>query len=251
MVSFSLSRSRVCGALAILAMSSVSAVSAAGNYTEVACTTDPSFNANQCNQCFDGGTLGVGGKVSDLYDDWKNTGSGSMIAYQKDQTWPTMVNLGGSGTAFSQNPADQALFWKYGRDTIWINSKERAGDKEYELAAGKSVRFFEGELGASFSLDRTNVKNGQTVGLMKFPVKFVRVSDDGTESAPATHTECVLFRASVVEAAPVVVTPAPVIPKPQPQAVTHTKTGPEMTILLAIAASGAVALWMVRRKRQA
>lgn len=99
--------------------------------------------------------------------------------------------------------------------------------------------------------------------MMKFPLAYHDVDPvTGTEGPKILHYECVTYRydAPDVQVAPIIVSSAPVVPivapvavavtpKPAPVAtpaqMTKTKTGPETTIMLILAALvslGAIAL---------
>lgn len=64
-----------------------------GDYKEIECSTQAFFAANNCNQCFDGGKVAVGQKITGLYDTWTNKNASEQIAYKNEQTYPEMVNL--------------------------------------------------------------------------------------------------------------------------------------------------------------
>lgn len=213
-----------------------------GDYKEIECSTQAFFAANNCNQCFDGGKVAVGQKITGLYDTWTNKNAAEQIAYKNEQVYPEIVNLGGDATSWKSTPSDPSLFWKYGAEVLWVDSLTGTGKQEYVLDPGKTVTFMEADLGANYSLEKTDKKAGEAVGLAKFPVAFHDVSADGKESAVQLHYECVAFAS---EAAPA---PAPVVKPVTPQA-TVVKTGPESFLLLALAALLTLSFVAFRRKK--
>lgn len=222
----------------ILGVSSVSALP--GDYKEIQCATQSFFAANSCNQCFDGGKVTVGQKLTGFYDTWTNKNQSEQVAYKGEQSYPEMVNLGGTATSWKAIPDDAATYWKYGAEIIWVDSLTGSGKQEYTLDPGKTVTFMEADLGASYSLEKTDKKAGEFVGLMKFPVAYHDVSSSGNEGEKLNHVECVAF-ASVAAA-------APAAPKPVPQA-TAVKTGPESFLLIAFALLLSFVFVAYRRKK--
>lgn len=231
---------------AICAMSISTTFAAVGDYKEVACTTEY-FTANSCGQCFEGGKLAIGGKVSGLYDMWTNKNSSEQIAYKDEQTFPEMVPLS-AGTTFSANPTDPATFWKYGSSVIWTDSATGTGKQEFMLEAGKSVKFMEADLGAAYTLNTTDISKGEVVGIAKFPLAYHAVDNNGNEGKKETHIECVTYTADVAMAKVVPVEtakPAPV----KPPKMTAVKTGPESFILFALSLLIAAGFIAFRRRR--
>lgn len=123
-----------------------------------------------------------------------------------------------------------------------MDSLTGTGKQEYVLDPGKTVTFMEADLGANYSLEKTDKKAGEFVGIAKFPVAFHDVSADGKESAVQLHYECVAFASEAAQA------PAPVVKPVTPQA-TVVKTGPESFLLLALAALLALTFVAFRRKK--
>ena len=229
---------------------SLATATTVGNYQEVACNKDY-FKLNQCVQCFEGGQIAVGTKLTDLYDLWSNTMTGNILIYESQQAQPSLVNLGGDNTLFTQSPLDAKAFWKYGPDILWTQSVEKQGDREFELVPGKTVRLFEADMGASISLDKTDVANGTPVALLKFPVTYMPVLGDGTEGARATNTECVVYAAgaaAITPPAPVVETPAPA---PKPKQLIKPHTGPEEDILVIMTLIVTSVIFYLFRRRRA
>lgn len=230
---------------ATLAFASFAPAFAANDYAEVECNTNPAFAANNCNQCFDGGKAAVGQKLTGLYDTWTNKNASEQIAYKDEQKYPEIVNLGGDGTSWKSTPTDETQFWKYGSEVLWVDSLTGTGKQEFVLDPGKSITFMEADLGANYSLAKTDAKGGDPVGLLKFPVVYHDINSSGKESAAQTHYECVLLAADV-SAAPAP-TPAPT-PAPPPKA-TAVKTGPESFLLVGLAGLLSLSLLAFRRKK--
>lgn len=207
------------------------AFAAVGDYKETACT-QAYFTANSCDQCFTGNDIAAGDQIAGLYDSWINKNTTEQIAYKDEQTWPEVVGLT-AGTTFSANPIDANTFWKYGSAVIWADSTTGSGKQEFMLEAGKTVKFMEADLGASYVLNATDGKNGDVIALAKFPLNYHNVDADGNEGKKETHTECVAYAAKgvVTKAAPAeVIKPAPI----EPKKMTAVKTGPESIILFAL-----------------
>lgn len=188
----------------------------------------------------------MGGKISGLYDMWTNKNKTEQIAYKDEQTFPEIVPLS-SGTTFTANPLDASAFWKYGSEAIWTDSTTGTGRQEFMLEAGKTVKFMEADLGAGYTLDTTDKSNGEVVALVKFPVAYHNVDEDGNEGKKETHIECVAYSADVTVAPPA---PQPTEPTPVPQKMTTVKTGPESILLFAVALLIAALIIMVRSRRR-
>lgn len=109
---------------------------------------------------------------------------------------------------------------------------------QYILAAGQKVRFVEADLAAGYTLTKTDRKNGDLVGMMRYPI-VAHVLEGGINvGAAKTHYECVAYNLS----APVLATPTPTTPtsttpkQPVTPDITKTQTGPAETIVLILAA---------------
>jgi hypothetical protein len=203
--------------------------SSLGEYKTVSCASNSVFSANSCNQCFDGGSVKVGERLTGLFDNWTNNTSNVYIAYKEEQKTPTLVKF--SNSSWSSSPSDESKMWRYGTDIIWISSGT-GGKTQYILPANQKVKFLESELGAGYTLEKTTAKNGEAVGLVKFPVVYHTIDSATASEGPAmTHYECALYNLS----APVTATGTTATGTTVPKAVTETKTGPE-TLLLMIAA---------------
>lgn len=218
---------------------------AVGDYKETACTAEY-FTANNCSACFDGTALANGDQVNGLYDTWTNKNANEQLIYKDEQIMPEMVPLS-SGTIFIANPIDPTAYWKYGNQVIWTDSMTGTGKQEFMLDAGKSVKFLEADLGASYTLTATDKKDGEVVGVLKFPLSYHNVDADGNEGKKETHIECVSYTAKVTAAA---VVPVEVVkPAPEPKKLTTVKTGPESRILMTLALLIAAGFVVVRSRK--
>lgn len=195
-----------------------------GEYKAVSCASNPAFGTNSCDQCFDGGSVTVGKRLTGLFDNWTNNTSGLLIAYQNEQKTPNMVGFGAS--TWTTSPIDDSKIWKNSSDIIWSPTQTGSTKMQYILGAGQKVRFLEADLAAGYTLSKTDRKNGELVGMMRYPIVAHAVDISGNEGPAKTHYECVAYNLS----APVV-TPPPVTP-----GVTQTPTGPTETIVLILAA---------------
>jgi hypothetical protein len=214
--------------------------SSLGEYKSVACTTNPAFSTNSCDQCFVGGSVKVGGDLNGLFDNWTNNTSNMLIAYKDEQKLPNMVAF---GSTWSTTPTDLAKFWKNSSDITWISTGS-GGRMNYILQAGQKVKFIDSEMGARYVLDKTDKKDGETVGMIRYPIVSHAVDKvTANEGAAVTHYECVSYALSAPVIAPVVTPPKPtpgIAPKPVPappaKEVTQTATGPTETLILILAA---------------
>ena len=230
----------------VLLLVTTQAFAAVGDYKETACTAEY-FTANNCSACFDGKALSNGDQVNGLYDTWTNKNANEQLIYKDEQAMPEMVSLS-PGTVFVANPISSAAFWKYGSQVIWTDSATGTGKQEFMLDAGKSVKFLEGDLGASYTLTSTDKKSGEPVGVLKFPISYHNVDADGNEGKKETHIECVSYTAKVAAAAIVpveVVTLKPLVPTKM----TTVKTGPESLILMTLALLIAAGFVVVRNRK--
>lgn len=237
------------GLLGMLLLISVTpAFASVGDYKETACSAEY-FTANSCTACFEGKALATGDQVNGLYDSWTNKNANEQLIYKDEQTMPEMVPLS-DATTFVANPIDAAAFWKYGNQVIWTDSATGTGKQEFMLDAGKSIKFLEADLGASYTLSATDKKSGDVVGVLKFPLSYHSVDADGNEGKKETHIECVSYTAKVAAAAIVpveVVKPAPIAP--EPKKLTTVKTGPESLILMTLALLIAAGVVVVRNRK--
>jgi hypothetical protein len=202
-----------------------------GENKSISCSTNSAFGANSCDQCFDGGSVTVGKRLTGLFDNWTNNTTSLMIAYQSEQKNPNMIAFG--STKWITSPSDEAKVWKNSSDIIWTPTQSGATKLQYILGAGQKIKFIETDLGAGYTLDKTDRKNGDLVGMMKFPIVSHIVDGVGNEGLAKTHNECVAYTLSAAA------TVAPVVPEkvtPITPAITKTETGPTETLILIIAA---------------
>jgi hypothetical protein len=199
-----------------------------GENKSVSCTSNAAFGTNSCDACFDGGSVTVGKRLTGLFDNWTNPTTGFLVAYQAEQKNPNMVSFG--TTTWTSSPTDASKVWKNGSDIVWV-TQSGSTKMQYILGAGQKVKFVEADLAAGYTLDKTDRKNGDLVGMMRYPTVFHTIdTTTGTEGAAKTHVECVSYKLSVPE---IVV---PVTPKPVTPEVTKVQTGPTETIILILAA---------------
>jgi len=217
--------------------------SSLGEYKSVSCSSNSLFSTNNCDQCFDGGSVKVGERLTGLFDNWVNNSSNIYIAYKEEQKNPNLIKL--TNSTWSSSPSDESKVWRYGTDIIWISSGT-GGKTQYILPTGQKVKLFESELGAGYTLEKTTAKNGETDGLVKFPVVYHTIdATSASEGAANTHYECATYSLSV-PATPVTPTSTgTTIPK----TVTETKTGPETLLLIVAAFFIAFGMMFSLRKR--
>lgn len=154
-----------------------------------------------------------------------------LIAYKDEQKLPNMVAF---GSTWSSTPTDLAKFWKNSSDITWISAGS-GGRMNYILQPGQKVKFIDSELGARYILDKTDKKDGETIGMLRYPIVSHTVDKTtGTEGVATTHYECVSYSLSASVATPVP-TPTPT-PTPTAKEVTQTATGPTETLILILAA---------------
>lgn len=141
--------------------------SALGEYKSVNCNSNSAFATNGCDQCFDGGSVKVGTRMTGLFDNWTNATPNVLKAVKDEQKSPNMVKFG--NTTWLSTPATESAIWKYASDVVWTSTSS-GGKQEFLLQPNTKVRFLEAELGAGYTLDKTDRKNGELVGILRFPV---------------------------------------------------------------------------------
>ena len=248
----------------ILAAQSLVAYAAIGEYAEIPCTS-PEFQQNNCGQCFDGGKVAVGEKLTNLFDSWTNANPTDEIIYKDEQVMPELVNLGGANTKWTSIPDSPTQFWKFANEIAWTDSSfgstsatgasltgatatgststgttasSSSARQEFMLTANKKIRFVESDFGAVHTLESTDKTDGNTVGLIKYTLNYHDISSDGNESAMKNHIECVRYQATGKATPPVT-----------PPNATKVKTGPE-TIVILLAAMG-IGFGVMRLKKRA
>lgn len=172
--------------------------------------------------------------------------------YKEEITYPSIINLGGLNSAWLSNPTKETDFWKIGSEVIFTPEETTKKDI-FTLKPGKKVTILEASLGANYQLERTDMKNGDYVGLVKFPVNY-RVIDDATGKAGdlVNHLECAAFKLSIAAATTVspVEKPAPPTTTPAPTGATKVKTGAADTFLFMGLAMLLALAFMFARKRK-
>lgn len=141
--------------------------------------------------------------------------------------------------------------WRFPSEVTWTASGSR---QVFTIADGKSLKFMEQLPNTSYTLDSSDKKKNDIIGMVKFPLTY-RDTDKVTkvEGPKITHFECVAYRydAPQIQVAPITVTakaepvqavvaPAATVtakatPTPTPKQITETKTGPELWIAAIIA----------------
>lgn len=219
---------------------SASAGAAVGEYKSVACSSNSLFGSNSCDQCYDGGSVKVGESLTGLFDNWTNNTPNILTAYKEEQKTPNMVRVG--NTTWTATPSDETKMWKYSSDIVWTQAGT-GGKSQYILTGGSKVRFIEADLGAKYTLEKTDKKNGDTVGVLRFPVVSHIVDAGGNDGPADTHYECVSYKLSAATVTPTTT------PTPTPSQMTETETGPETLILIVAAFFIAFGLMFSLRRR--
>lgn len=207
---------KVFAALLVVALGMQSAYAA---YPEVSCSSDASFSANACSQCFDGGTVSVGDNLGLLTDDLLNEKSNDIIVYKEEQEMPNMVNLS-EDASWSQTPSGE-WFWEY---TDAFNALYSSDEDGYVIDGDSSVVWLQSKLGYAYTLDTNTAAEGTNVGMLVYKLISHDVSGDGDISIDSDeHNECVLFASGDGS------TPPPELPPELPE------TGAEHWLLAALA----------------
>ena len=100
-----------------------SAGSALGEYKVVSCNSNSAFATNSCDQCFDGGAVKVGARMTGLFDTWTNNTDTLLVAYKNEQKTPNMVKFGNS--TWVSTPVSEAAIWKYSSDVAWSGAVDK------------------------------------------------------------------------------------------------------------------------------
>lgn len=239
--------------MALSAAPSVSpaAGSALGEYRAVNCSTSTVFSTNSCDQCFDGGAVKPGTRITGLFDNWTNASSNYLVAYKEEQKSPNMVKFGNS--TWTATPADDTKIWKYSSDVQWIGGSgttaSGATRSSFMVNPGSKVKFYEADLGAGYTFEKTDKKNGEMIGMLRFPVvAHIMDMTTATEAPATTHYECVAYKydAPVAPTGTGGATPTKPVP---PKEATETQTGPETLLLIAAAFFIAFGMMFTLRRR--
>jgi hypothetical protein len=214
-----------------------------GDYKKIECSTQSFFSANSCNECFEGGNIALNKPVSGLYDSWTNLNKTEQMFYDTEQKYPQIISLGSTETTFKLSPEKDSEFWKFLPNDTWTNSPGQTTKKEFVLPPGKRITFLDAALSA-ITFTNTKAKSSEYAALIKFPLVYRNVGNDGNESEAITHHECVAYK--IASAAAIVTPPVqqPVVPKE----VTRVKTGPETFLFLALSLIIAALIALTRRR---
>jgi len=227
-----------------------------GDFKKVDCSL-PVFTANGCavsanTQCFDGGSLKAGEKITGLSDTWTNTLSGEVALYKDEITYPSVVNVGGTNSVWLSNPALETDFWKVGAEVVFTPDTTDSKKRDmFILKPSKKVTVLEASLGANYQLERSDKKNDDYVGIVKFPVNYHVIDDVTGKAGPlVNHLECAAFKLSAVTAGAVVPVEKPTPTTPAPAGATKVKTGAADTFLfMGLAMLLALAFMFARKRR--
>ena len=210
----------------------------------VSCSSDPSYAANSCDQCFSGGTAAEWEVKGFLTDIWKNNSDGAQVAFKEEQVMPKIISLNGASWT-DITAGDGVDFWQYTPEFEALYSES---DEGYVLDAGESVTWIESTLGSGYQLSSSSASEGQNVGMIVYDIGVHNILAWGDPAIETdTHRECVLIKAGAATPTPAEPgTPTqpsePGQPTPQPTAGEPTvlpETGPEHVFL----ALAALLLW--------
>ncbi len=222
-----------------------SAGSSLGEYKSVSCSSNPSFSVNSCNQCFES-SVKVGVRLTGIFDNWTNPTTDALIAYKDEQKNPNLIKFGNS--IWTSTPADDTKVWKYSNEAQWISSGTGTRS-QFILSPSSKIKFLEADFGAGFTLDKTDKKNGEVVGMLRFPVVYHTLNlQSASEGVATTHYECVAYKLDAPVVAPTG-TGAPEVKPTTPADVTKTQTGPETLLLIAAAFFIAFGMMFALRRR--
>lgn len=208
------------------------------DYSEVECSTDPSFEAYSCSQCFNGWTKAQWDNIGLLSDEWINSSSSDQLIYKEEQENPEMINLGWWNTSWGEMKSWES-FWEYTKELNDLYSEDDGG---YILGAGFKVSWLKSKLDSAYSLDKNLAVEWTNIGMLIYPISVHSVLNDGDVTIDAdVHTECVLFTSWLSTWVEIPTTVVNQTPKALPQ------TGPEHVLLIVLAW---VLTLLVMRKRK-
>ena len=81
-----------------------------------------------------------------------------------------MVAFGSS--VWTSSPTDESKVWKNSSDIIWSPVQSGSTKMQYILGPSQKVKFLEADLAAGYTLTESDRKNGEIVGMMRYPVVF-------------------------------------------------------------------------------
>ncbi len=164
---------------------------ASWDYSEVECSSDPSFEAYSCNQCFNWWTKAQWDNIWLLSDDWVNSTSSSQLIYKEEQEDPEMINLGWWDSSWSEVKSWET-FWEYTKE---LNDLYSEDDWGYILAPGSKVTWLSSKLDSAYSLDKNTAETWKNIGMLVYPIAVHNVLSDWDVTIDADiHNECVLFK---------------------------------------------------------
>ncbi len=204
-------------------------------YSPVECTSQSFFQSNTCDLCFEEKTLiPPGAEIRWLFDTWTNKTTQEHRVYEDEQTIkPTMINLWWSGTKWIASRPNPNDMWEFTPEVQWTNTGAN-GRKVTAVTQWKSMKFIQQKSTDFYTLQTSDKKNGEFIGMMKFPLAYREIDPSWSEGPKKLHYECVTYRydSPIVQPAP-----KPVQPEtpPAPKQITATKTGPEVWLIGLIA----------------
>jgi hypothetical protein len=192
-----------------------------GAYEVVNCSSNTSFTANSCDQCFNGGAVVAGDNKGLLTDVWENNSDSAQIMFKEEQETPRIISLGGASWT-ELTVSDSVEFWQYTAELDAIYDENSLG---YSLPAGGSVTWIESTLGSAYQLVSSSVNDGDNVGMIIYDTVTHDVDTNGTPTLDSDlHRECVLFTSGTPGEDPVI-----------PESPTLPETGPEHILLVVVA----------------
>ncbi len=209
-------------------------------YEEIDCTTDNAFAANNCNQCFNGGTKVEWDNIWMMTDLWENNTSTSRLLYKEEQEMPQMINLNSDKVAWKERPSSDG-FWKY---TSELDSRYNESEDAYILWANDEVVWLQSSVGYAYGLTQNDVEKDGNIGLLVYTIITHDINDGVVSDDSETHKECVLFKSGENEAN----TSAPVEPVEPVTPTVVPETWPEHILLVALALILGFGVLRLRRK---
>jgi hypothetical protein len=205
-----------------------------GAYETVTCDSNPSYAANSCDQCFNGGSVVAGDNKGLLTDVWENNSSSDQILFKEEQEMPRIVPLGGASWT-EVTASDSVNFWQYTAELDALYDEDNLG---YSLAAGQSATWIESTLGSAYQIVSSPAMAGDNVGMIIYDIATHAVENDGTPALNSDmHRECVLFTSGIPGEPPVI-----------PETPRLPETGAEHILLLLVAGILGFGFLKFRRK---
>ena len=199
-------------------------------YEEINCSSDPSFKANSCNQCFDGWNKDAWSNIGLLTDDWLNPTNIKLLLYKEAQEFPKMVNLNKKNVDIVATPSSEN-FWEY---TDEFNALYSEREEWYVLPAGERVTWLKSKLGYAYNISKNTAAKGSNIAMLIFPITTHEILSDWDITVDGKeHRECVLFKSW----------------QPKPSAKKLPPTGPEAYILLVILAL-ILGFWVIKFRKK-